>query len=204
MDIIIPLLEPKKPTRPGSLWLDQALAEPATPAIRLEEDSNADIAIIGGGYVGLWTAIELHKQRPKSSIAILEADICGSGASGRNGGYVLSWWTKAPSLVAMWGEEAARELICKSEEAIVQLQSFCQEEGIDAEFVRSGWVWGAVSQSHNGAWASSAEACAKLGVGDLALLDGDDARRKSGGADFRAAIHDRTAALLHPGSWCAG
>jgi len=191
------LMEQEPMKRPSSLWLDQALDAPSTPCPRLAQNITADVAIIGGGYVGLWTAIELNARRPDLSITILESDICGSGASGRNGGYVLSWWTKAPSLLAMWGEEVARDLILKSEAAITQLDDFCKQEGIDAEFIRSGWVWGAASQSHNGA-------CAKLGVGNLELLDEAGAQRKSGGADFRAAILDLTAALIHPGKLVRG
>ncbi|MCE2830198.1 MAG: FAD-binding oxidoreductase [Sphingomonadales bacterium] len=195
----------QEPTnRPSSLWLDQALDAPSTACPRLTQNINADVAIIGGGYVGLWTAIELKSRRPDFSIAILESDICGSGASGRNGGYVLSWWTKAPSLLAMWGADTARDLILKSEAAITLLDDFCKQEDIDAEFSRSGWVWGAASQSHIGAWESSMNACASLGVADLALLDEAGAQRKSGGAAFRAAIHDRTAALIHPGKLVRG
>jgi glycine/D-amino acid oxidase-like deaminating enzyme len=118
----------QEPTnRPSSLWLDQALDAPSTACPRLTQNINADVAIIGGGYVGLWTAIELKSRRPDFSIAILESDICGSGASGRNGGYVLSWWTKAPSLLAMWGADTARDLILKSEAAITLLDDFCKQ-----------------------------------------------------------------------------
>src|ERR1700736_2274046 len=89
-----------------SYWLQQSLAggtgvdatrKIATPS--LSGDTRADVAIIGGGYVGLWTALRIKELNPASDVAILERDICGGGASGRNGGFVLSWWPKVSSML---------------------------------------------------------------------------------------------------------
>lgn len=153
------------------LWLRQAMALEGTPCPLLLESCRADVAIVGGGYVGLWTAIEIKRREPNLNVVVLEQDACGSGASGRNGGYVLSWWPKAQSLSKKWGRDAARDLIRRSEQAIVDLATFCEREMIAAEMVRCGWVWGAESQTFSGAWISAVEECDKLGVGDFRLLD---------------------------------
>jgi len=71
-------------------WM-QELTEGLTPTEPLNNDIDVDIAIIGGGYVGLWTALQIIEKSPKSKVVVLEKDICGSGASGRNGGFVMSW-----------------------------------------------------------------------------------------------------------------
>ena len=83
-----------------SLWLDEALApdEPAAPP--LEGAARADVAIMGGGYAGLWTAIRIKQREPSCDVVVLEQDICGGGASGRNGGFAISWWAKLGTLVA--------------------------------------------------------------------------------------------------------
>ena len=51
-----------------------------------------DVCIIGGGFTGLWTALELKRRAPDTEVTLVEADICGAGASGRNGGFALTWW----------------------------------------------------------------------------------------------------------------
>ena len=66
---------------------------------RCEGAARADVAIAGGGFVGLWTAIRIKQRDPACDVVVLEQDICGGGASGRNGGMVLSWWPKLASLV---------------------------------------------------------------------------------------------------------
>jgi len=192
--------------RPGSnrtsgdecLWLRQALAAASIPCPPLAGHRRADVAIIGGGYVGLWTAIELKRRAPSLDVVLLEQDTCGSGASGRNGGYVLSWWPKAPSLSKKWGRDVARDLIRRSEQAIVDLEEFCEVERIAAEMVRSGWVWGAESRHYSGTWCNAVEECTALGVGDFRMLDRAGVAQLSGTNRFVSAVLDRTAALLHP------
>src|SRR6185436_12980563 len=85
-----------------SLWL-QEVAGDAPDAPALVGEIGADIAIMGGGYVGLWTAIRIKEAEPQCDVVVLERDICGGGASGRNGGFVLSWWPKLASLVKAYG-----------------------------------------------------------------------------------------------------
>ena len=71
-----------------SLWLDQ-LDEPLIPRAPLTAEIDADVAIIGAGYTGLWTAYYLKTQAPHLRIVVVEAEIAGFGASGRNGGWLM-------------------------------------------------------------------------------------------------------------------
>src|SRR5688500_18761977 len=79
--------------RPGqgrrSPWLREALASEGDPQPLLppSADLTCDVAIIGGGYTGLWTALNLKEHAPEVSVTVLEQDICGGGPSGRNGGF---------------------------------------------------------------------------------------------------------------------
>src|SRR6202165_6394222 len=101
-----------------SFWLQQSWAgetefdatrKIATPS--LTGDTRADVAIIGGGYVGLWTALRIEELSPSCDVVILERDICGGGASGRNGGFVLSWWPKFSSMLKVFGGDEAVRLV---------------------------------------------------------------------------------------------
>jgi hypothetical protein len=68
------------------------------------------LAVIGGGYTGLWTALRLKEADPAIDVVVLESDVCGGGASGRNGGMVLSWWAKFVTLEKLCGTEEAIRL----------------------------------------------------------------------------------------------
>src|SRR6187397_1755466 len=107
-----------------SLWL-QEVAGDAPTAPPLTGHARADVAIIGGGYVGLWTAIRIKQAQPACDVVVLERDICGGGASGRNGGFVLSWWPKLASLTALLGSADAVRVARDSEAAIEEIRQFC-------------------------------------------------------------------------------
>ena len=86
-----------------SWWLTEALAHPefaGEPAPALAGDTTADVVILGGGYTGMWTAYHLKRLDPGVDVVILEQDICGGGPSGRNGGFVNSYWGDLPQLVS--------------------------------------------------------------------------------------------------------
>ena len=69
-----------------SYWLD-SLPESFTPRPKLDRDIDCDVAIVGGGYTGLWTAYYLRDADRSLRVALVEREICGFGASGRNGGW---------------------------------------------------------------------------------------------------------------------
>ena len=76
---------------PRSLWWD-TLEEPVTPRAALDGDTEADVAIVGAGYTGLWTAHYLARADPKLRIVVLEQAVAGFGASGRNGGWCSAFF----------------------------------------------------------------------------------------------------------------
>lgn len=75
--------------RGRSLWLD-GIAEPLRPRPTLAADTDCDVAIIGAGFTGLWTAYYLKQLNPKLRVVVVEREIAGFGPSGRNGGWVMS------------------------------------------------------------------------------------------------------------------
>ena len=101
-----------------SLWLQEALREEtdAGDSPELLEDIEADVCIVGGGYTGLWAALRAKQLQPDASVVVIEADICGGGPSGRNGGFALSWWPKIETLQKRVGKEEALTLAKASQD----------------------------------------------------------------------------------------
>ena len=91
-----------------SWWFDDAIKhDPSATAAALNGTITADVAIVGGGFTGLWTALLLKEKSPDLKIALIEADLCGSGASGKNGGKVHGYWSALPGIAATLGPDAA-------------------------------------------------------------------------------------------------
>ncbi len=137
----------------ASFWFKEALAaQGQLTAEKLAGRIAADICIVGGGFLGLWTAIRLKQADPALSVVIVEKDLCGSGASGRNGGFVTSYWAQYFSLLGLAGADGAADVARCSEQAIRELGEFCTEHGIDCDYRRDGWLWVASSAHQVGAW----------------------------------------------------
>src|SRR5438128_475472 len=73
----------------------------------LEGDTTAEVCIVGGGFTGLWTALTLREREPSAHVVIVEADRCGSGPSGRNGGFLHGYWATLASNRVTLGDEDA-------------------------------------------------------------------------------------------------
>ena len=103
-----------------SFWLQDVAADAVTQP--LAGDHRTDIVIVGGGFTGLWTALRLREQAHETRVTILEADICGSGASGRNGGQVHSWFAELDQISAVVGKAEGRQLCADTVDAIKELE----------------------------------------------------------------------------------
>jgi putative aminophosphonate oxidoreductase len=157
------------------MWLQEALAEDPGPACPpLVGPHRADVCIVGGGYTGLWTALQIKRQEPDCAVVIVEADICGGGASGRNGGFCTSWWAKLPTLVDLLGEDEGVRLARASAAAVGDIEEFCREQEIDASMRRSGWLWVATAPAQLGTWEASVAACERRGIDAFVRLTPDE------------------------------
>lgn len=182
-----------------SLWLDEALvADAGGAAPALEGDVKADVCIVGGGYVGLWTALELRERDPGIDVVVVEADVCGGGASGRNGGFVLSWWAKFKTLRALLGDEEALRVAEASADAVTEIGAFCEREGIDAHFRPDGWLWTATSDAQRGAWRATLAALDAVGASPFEELSPEEAARRGGSSMHVAGVLEATAATVQP------
>jgi putative aminophosphonate oxidoreductase len=186
-----------------SFWL-QEIAGDAPDAPALAGHERTDVAIVGGGYVGLWTAIRIKEAEPACDVVVLEQDICGGGASGRNGGFVLSWWPKLASLATLVGADEAVRIARQSETAITEIRDFCRTHAIDADFRQGGWLWTATSVAQLGAWDGLLDTCAHAGVEPFRRLDAGEAARRAGSPAHRAGLYEASAAVVQPAALARG
>src|SRR4051812_19277721 len=170
-----------------SLWLQEALGD-APDAEPLRGSVRADVAIVGGGYVGLWTALRLKEADPACDVVVVEADVCGGGASGRNGGQLHAWWERLDVLVTLFGEDEGRRLAQASEDAIDEIGALQTERGLDFDFRADGWLWTATTPAQIGAWDGVLEACERRGITALRRVDGHELLRRTGSPVHLAGV----------------
>lgn len=150
-------------------WLHEALAAEASvpdPTPAAFDQRAYDVAIVGGGYTGLWTAQWLVEGHPELRVALLEQGICGSGPSGRNGGFAHGWWDQLPYLRERFGPEAALRVAGLVDEAVGTIGDWCGTNAVDAWYRRGGYLRVSASAAQDGEWRAAVEACASLGVAD--------------------------------------
>ena len=130
--------------------------------------------------------------------------MCGGGASGRNGGFVLTWWPKFPSLMHLFGETEALRLVRASEAAVDEIGAFCARNGIDAHFTQAGWLWTATSAAQMGAWENVVRHSERVGSDAFERIEPADVARRSGSAAHRAGVLERRAAKVQPAALARG
>lgn len=181
-----------------SLWLQEALATEDDMAPQLEGNVRADVCVVGGGYTGLWTALRLKEAEPALGVVILESDVCGGGASGRNGGFVLSWWSKFGTLAKLFGVGEALRLARASAEAVSAIGVFCSANGVDAHFREDGYLWAATNPAQVGAWLSTVEELDRHGEHPFEELDRDEVARRAGSPVHLAGVLESSGAIVQP------
>lgn len=149
---------------PHGYWLEEAPAVEPAPALSGKRD--ADVVIVGGGYTGMWAAWHLKQLEPETRVVLLEADRCGFGPSGRNGGFCNLMWFSLPNMRGRWGEAAALAVARAAEAAAVGIGEFCSSEGVDAWYRQAGYLQVSTAESHDGVWSAALAACRELGVED--------------------------------------
>ncbi len=134
-----------------SPWFREALeVEDKLEINQLNSSETADICIVGGGYTGLWTALKIKEKSPSTNIIIIEKDLCGSGASGRNGGCMIPLSSKFPAMKKIVGKKDAIRMVKASEEALNAIKQFCEVNNLDAQIRINGIVYSATNNKHRG------------------------------------------------------
>ncbi len=180
-------------------WLRQVIGPDEEDAPPLRGHRRADIAIVGGGYAGLWTALELKRRQPSLDVAIIEADICGGGASGRNTGMVLPQWVKLAALQQLCGTDGALSFLRASAASVDRIDAFCRLNGIDAGLRRDDWLWAASCEQQVGAWTGAVESLARHSLAPGRVVSRRDIEGLAELPGLLAGVLWTGTATLHPG-----
>jgi glycine/D-amino acid oxidase-like deaminating enzyme len=183
-----------------SLW-QATVGGPAPERPALPGDRVADVAIVGAGFTGLWTAYALLRRDPSLRVVVLERDHVGFGASGRNGGWCSALLPMSlDALAAAGGRDAAIHMQRQMFAAVTDVAGTCAAEGIDCDLAHGGYVAVARNRPQLDRMRSAVDDMARYGFGDhdLALLDGPAARERVGATRVLGGTFTPHCAALHP------
>ena len=165
--------------------------------------ARADVAIIGAGFTGLSGALALAKKG--ATVAVLEANTIGWGASSRNGGMVLTGLKlSAETLAKRYGMELTRRMYASSLESIDLVEQIVREENIDCSFFRCGHLEVACKQSHFDAYARSVEVIAREFHHPLQIIPRRDLAGEIGSGIYFGGMVDETSAGVNPAQYVSG
>ncbi|MDQ4065225.1 MAG: FAD-binding oxidoreductase, partial [Actinomycetota bacterium] len=183
-----------------SLWLD-TVDDELTPRASLAGDTEADIAIVGAGYTGLWTAYYLLRAQPDLRIVILEKEIAGFGASGRNGGWCSALFAASHKKIARhYGRDAAIALQHEMFRTVDEVGRITGDEGIDCDFHKGGTLTLVTAPTQLGRVQGEVAESRAWGFGedDHRWLDADAAAQRVKVAGCLGAAFTPHCARIHP------
>jgi glycine/D-amino acid oxidase-like deaminating enzyme len=156
----------------------------------------ADVAVVGGGYTGLWTALTLKQREPAVDVCLLEAERCGWGPSGRNGGFLETYWAALDRLADRLGAESALVVARASEGALAAVRAL----GEDVWLHEAGMLVVSASPAQDADVDGSVAAAERLGVPEEAVpLTAADLAERVRSPVFRRGVLFRQVGTVQPG-----
>ena len=195
-----PRQDPSPDRRGLSLWWDM-LPEAAGVRPGLGGDLDVDVAIVGAGYTGLWTARYLAIADPSLRMVVLEAEVAGYGASGRNGGWCSALFAASDTKLAReHGEDAARRMRAEMVRTVEEVGRAAAAEGIDCHFAKGGTVVMARDPAQVTRAKMQVAEARSFGAGeaDLTWLDRREAHERVGATRVLGATYTPHCAAIDP------
>lgn len=185
-----------------SFWLE---ADPYTASPPLAGDVTVDVAIVGGGFTGLWTAYSLLRAQPSLKVAVIDAEVVGYGASGRNAGFATtSLGATLHQFVQEFGVEPARQAHAAVARSIADIGRFCTDHGVHCDYEKNGVIGAALDDSQIARVEADARTAETLGLTNVRFVPGDELRREIQSPLYRCGLEDETGALLNPARLARG
>lgn len=170
----------------------------------LPGDLTVDLAIVGAGFTGLWTAYYLLSEDPRMRISVLDAEIAGFGASGRNGGWCSALFpTGASTMAARHGTDAARAHYRAMRDSVHEVLRVADAEHIDADIALGGTVVLARNRAQLSRARAEAAEADRFGLGTT-LLTADAARERLDAANTVGGTFTPHCAAIHPAKLVRG
>jgi len=183
-----------------SLWFESC-ADDLAPAAPLAADVAVDVAIVGAGFTGLWTAYYLAKARPDLKIAVLEKEIAGFGASGRNGGWASALFPSSLATLAKGSDrQGALAQHAAMRASVDEVIAVAESEGIDADIAKGGTIVVARTAPQLERAKAEVEDARSWGRGadDIVLLDVAEARARLNASGTIGATYSPDCAAVNP------
>ena len=194
--------------RPLSLWHDTLPdGDDLTPRAPLPGDRETDVAIVGAGFTGLWTALYLRRLDPALRVTLVEAEVAGFGASGRNGGWCSALLPMGlSSMAGSAGRDAAIAMQQAMFATVDEVGRAAAEEGIDCHYAKGGYLHLATNPAHTGRLREELEEARRFGLGedDLRWLDRAEAADRLRAAGVLGALYTPHCAAIHPARLARG
>ena len=186
----------------SSLWwgtLPDALRHANRPA--LDRDIEVDVVIVGAGFTGLWTAYYLHESNPSLQIVVLESEVVGFGASGRNGGWCSALFpTGIDKLARKFGRDSALAMQEAMHATVSEVERVIEHESIECDWKRGGTL--ILARSELQREAAEAEIADwrswSYGESDYTFLNQEQAHQRTGATDVVGATWTPHCAVIHP------
>jgi glycine/D-amino acid oxidase-like deaminating enzyme len=184
-----------EPGRPW--WLDEA--PPVEPQPALEGEIDVDVAIVGGGYTGLWTALAVGELEPSARVAVLEAALCGEGPSGRNGGFLHGYWASLARARRVFGDGGALAVAEAASAIVSGVREFAEQRGVDVWLREAPMLEVSAASAQDEAIDAALAAARDLGVEEEAAPVGrDELAERCSSPSFRRGVLYREGATVHP------
>lgn len=188
------------------LWIDR-LEPPIAPRPALESDLDVDVAIVGGGFSGLWTAYYLRQLEPSLRVAVLERHYCGFGASGRNGGWAVGELAGSFEDYARRASPAESLRLARAVfDAVDEIGRVSAAEQIDCDYAKGGTI--RLARTAPQAERQRAEIAEAREVGftddELRLLDAEEAREQLNATGVRSGLLLGPSAVVDPAKLATG
>jgi glycine/D-amino acid oxidase-like deaminating enzyme len=174
---------------PRPFWLDRRPDPPAYP--RLEGPVEADLCIVGGGFTGLWAALHAKRREPDRDVLLVEGEAIGSGATGRNGGFVSASITHGLANGLSRFPDEVRTLERLGLDNFAGLREDIESLGIDCDLEPSGELAVAV-EPHQLEWLAEDAELLAAHDHDVELLDRDGVRAEVDSPTYLGGLVNRT------------
>jgi glycine/D-amino acid oxidase-like deaminating enzyme len=180
-----------------SFWL--ATYGEYIPNPALQGDLKVDIAIIGAGFTGLATAYNLRKEDPGLTVAVLEAEVVGFGASGRNGGFSMTLFGLEPAVTkALFDQQRTVEAHRYMERSVDYVDELIKEHNLQSDYWFPGFLRAATTPGYVKRIQHDLEILTSMGITGISWIDADQIKKEVNSPRFLGGWWEPRSGLLNP------